>query len=101
MASDLGGARHVKYTRTRTPKRIKALFLALNWYLTDKYDIEHMQEYIEEAGDGPHYSHEELMASLARGYVDRFNTKRLRKKHADDLYWLGRSKHIDWKRFQK
>ena len=91
----------MKYMKTRTPERTNALFLALNWYLTDKHDTEHMQEYMEAAGDGPHYSHEDLMASLATRYVGRFNTKRLGKKHAQDLYWLEESKQIDWTRFEK
>ena len=91
----------MKYKRTRTPQRTDALFLALDWYLTDLYDKKHAREYIQEAEDGPWYSQDELQASLARRYAGRFRKARLRKKHFEDLYWLERSKQIDWKRFEQ
>lgn len=90
----------MKYAKSKTPKRTAALFLALNWFLTDQYDIAHIQEYLAAAGEGPHYTQDEVEASLAKQYVGRFRTRRLRKKRADDLYWLQRSKTIDWSRFK-
>jgi hypothetical protein len=88
----------MKYRKARTQKRTDALFLALNWYLTDQGDIARIDEYIAQAESDVRYTIEEVQAHLAMRYVGRFRTIRLKKKHADDLYWLRQSQLMNTNR---
>ena len=82
----------MKYWKQQSPKRLSALYLALNWFLTDLENIRELSnpdaEWLKE--DSVSYSGEEVEECCARRYVDRYRTKRLRKKHADVLAALVR-----------
>ena len=70
------------------------MYLALNWFLTDRDDELRMPELMQRLATGPqvYYSHEEVEEHIAQSYVGRLRTKRLRKKHADTHAAIDRSK---------
>ncbi len=69
-----------------------ALYLALNWHLTDLDDIARIPEWEAELAsrDLVTYSSEEVEEHLAMSYAGRFQTKRLGKKHKRVLDALHR-----------